>query len=65
MSLPVSNNKSKSLPMTNMAFRTKVAMLSFVGIIGGLTAGLVPEGAGWRFFSYHPLFVSCGLFCSA
>jgi len=51
------STKTKSSVMSDFRFWTTTGLLTAGGILGGLTAGFQPDGAGWRFFSYHPLLV--------
>lgn len=50
--------KSKNKGMSDFAFKATAGLLTSAAVIGGVSSGLQPTGAGWRFFSYHPLFVS-------
>lgn len=53
-------SKQKSKTMSDFRFWSTTGLLSFGSVIGGLIAGFQPDGAGWRFFSYHPLLMTAG-----
>ena len=51
---------SKPTPLPTGQYTIFVAILALHSIIGGYWAGTRPNGAGWRFFSWHPLLMMLG-----
>lgn len=42
--------KSKNKGMSDFAFKATAGLLTSAAVIGGVSSGLQPTGAGWRFF---------------
>ena len=51
---------SKPTPLPTGQYTIFIAILALHSIIGGYWAGTRPNGAGWRFFSWHPLLMMLG-----
>ncbi|EED92653.1 predicted protein [Thalassiosira pseudonana CCMP1335] len=48
-------------PLANGRYALLTTILLAHSLIGGYYAGTRPEGAGWRYFSWHPLLMMCGM----
>jgi hypothetical protein len=51
---------SKMNPMPVGKYSLLVALISAQSLFGGYWAATRPDGAGWRFFSWHPLLMMVG-----
>ncbi|KAL7524938.1 hypothetical protein ACHAWF_001139 [Thalassiosira exigua] len=51
----------KMKPISNEKYVSLLALLSGHSLIGGYYAATRPEGAGWRFFSWHPMLMMIGM----
>jgi len=52
--------KKVKVKMSFDKFMKLSAILSICSIYGATSAAVQPDGAGWRFFSYHPLLMTLG-----
>eukprot|EP01082_Thalassiosira_pseudonana_P016006 g14592.t1 g14592 contig9:2223369-2224479(-) len=52
---------AKMEPLANGRYALLTTILLAHSLIGGYYAGTRPEGAGWRYFSWHPLLMMCGM----
>lgn len=48
-------------PISSGKYASLVALLSGHALFGGYYAATRPEGAGWRFFSWHPMLMMTGM----
>ena len=53
---------SKMTPMPIGKYSFLVALISAQSLFGGYWAATRPEGAGWRYFSWHPMLMMVGAF---
>ena len=53
---------AKMSPIPNGRYVALLALLSGHALIGGYFAATRPEGAGWRFFSWHPFLMMVGMY---
>lgn len=51
----------KMNPIDNGKYVALLALLSGHSLFGGYYAATRPEGAGWRFFSWHPMLMMVGM----
>lgn len=56
--------EGKPMPLATGKYVLFVSILVAHSLFGGYWAGTRPNGAGWRFFSWHPLLMMVGEFCS-
>jgi hypothetical protein len=50
----------KMAPMPDGKYFLLLVLISSHSLFGGYFAATRPEGAGWRFFSWHPMLMMCG-----
>jgi hypothetical protein len=50
----------KMAPMPDGKYALLLVLISSHSLFGGYFAATRPEGAGWRFFSWHPMLMMCG-----
>jgi hypothetical protein len=50
----------KMAPMPDGKYALLLVLVSFHSLFGGYYAATRPEGAGWRFFSWHPMLMMLG-----
>ena len=47
----------KGAPISRVVTYALSAAIAGYALCGGRQAGMLPVGAGWRFFSWHPFFM--------
>mmetsp|Transcript_20922 Transcript_20922/g.35989 ORF Transcript_20922/g.35989 Transcript_20922/m.35989 type:complete len:197 (+) Transcript_20922:51-641(+) len=52
---------TKMSPIPNGKYALLLALLSAQSLFGGYYAATRPEGAGWRYFSWHPMLMMVGM----